>query len=82
LLTKRGKKGFTRRLIDIYNLKIGDKVAIIIDSSIHKGMPHRRYHGHIGKIISKKTRSYAVGTTKGKKNVTLLVRPEHLRKIK
>ncbi|MEM2897041.1 MAG: 50S ribosomal protein L21e, partial [Candidatus Bathyarchaeia archaeon] len=59
--------------------KDNDKVFIKIDSSVHNGMPHRRYHGKVGSIVGKRGRSYIVKVTSGDKIKTLLVRPEHLK---
>lgn len=71
----RGKISLSKLLRTYKN---GDKVCIKIDPSVHKGMPHRRYHGKIGWIVGKRGRSYVVEVTSGNKIKTLLVRPEHL----
>jgi len=71
----RGKISLSKLLRTYKN---GDKVCIKIDPSVHKGMPHRRYHGKIGWIVGKRGRSYVVKITSGNKIKTLLVRPEHL----
>jgi large subunit ribosomal protein L21e len=57
----------------------GDKVLIKIDPSVHKGMPHRRYHGKIGKVMEPRGRAYVIGLKDGGKNRVLIVRPEHLK---
>jgi large subunit ribosomal protein L21e len=57
----------------------GDRVDIIIDSAIHGGQPHKRYHGRVGIIQGRRGRSYEVETTLGKKTKLLIIRPEHLR---
>jgi large subunit ribosomal protein L21e len=72
---ERGKLGLSRLL---HGYKPGDKVVIKIDSSIHKGMPHRRYHGKVGVIVSKRGRSYEVSVTQGDAVKEIVVRPEHL----
>ncbi len=83
LMTKRqGKKGFTRKLLLLQRINTGDKVAIHIDPSFHKGMPHRRYHGKIAIVIGRRGRALEVETTKGNKRVTLLVRAEHLKRLR
>jgi len=56
----------------------GDKVVIKIDPAIHKGMPHRRYHGRVGTVIGKRGRAYVVEVRVGGELRTLFVRPEHL----
>jgi len=57
----------------------GDKVHIVINPSIHKGMPHRRYYGKTGEIVGKRGKSYIVKVYVGDKEKTLFVRPEHLK---
>jgi large subunit ribosomal protein L21e len=61
------------------NYKLGDKVHIVVNPAIHKGMPHRRYHGKTGVIVGKRGRAYIVKVYLGDKEKTLFVRPEHLR---
>jgi len=53
----------------------------VIDPSIHKGMPHIRFQGHTGKVEGKQGESYVVGIEVGKKHKTLVVRPDHLRRV-
>jgi len=60
----------------------GSSVVIKIDSSIQKGMPHRRYHGKIGTIIDKRGRSYVISITQGDAIKEIIVRPEHLEPLK
>lgn len=64
-------------LLQAYNP--GDRVVLIIDSSTHKGMPHRRFHGKVGVITEKRGRSYCVAVQEGGKIKTVISRPEHLR---
>jgi len=73
---EHGKLGLSRLL---HEYKPGDKVVIKIDPSIHKGMPHRRYHGKVGVILSKRGRAYEVNVTQGNALKEIIVRPEHLR---
>jgi large subunit ribosomal protein L21e len=82
LLTKRprehGKLGLSKLL---KKYEPGDKVVISIDSSIHKGMPHRRYQGRVAVIKSKRGRSYEVSVTQGDAVKELIIRPEHLKSL-
>ena len=55
----------------------GNKVHIIIDSSIQKGQP--RFHGKTGKIVGQKGKAYLVGIKDGNKPKELIIRPEHLK---
>ncbi len=71
----RGKIGLSKILREY---KPGQKVVVKINPSVHKGMPHRRYHGRIGIIANKKGRAYVVSVTQGKAVKEIIVRPEHL----
>jgi large subunit ribosomal protein L21e len=70
----------------LMNIKQGDYVDIFADPSIHKGMPHKGYHGRTG-IVFNVTKS-AVGVRVNKLvNGRILekrihVRIEHVRKSK
>lgn len=66
----------------LVNYNIGDKVVISIDPSIHKGMPHRRYHGKVGTIIGKRGHAYIVGVQVGSKLKKIITGCEHLSRIK
>jgi len=72
---ERGKTGLSKIL---YEYKPGEKVMVKIDPSVHRGMPHRRYHGKIGVIVNKKGRSYIVNVTQGRAVKEIIVRPEHM----
>ena len=74
----RGIHSITRAL---QHFEEGDSVDIVIDSSVHKGMPHIRFHGCTGKIEGKQGGSYLVGIKDGKKHKQLIIRSEHLRRV-
>lgn len=59
--------------------KPGDRVHIVINPSVHKGMPHRRFHGKTGVVVGTRGKCYIVKVMLGDKEKTLYVRPEHLR---
>ncbi|MFH0848332.1 MAG: 50S ribosomal protein L21e [archaeon] len=71
----RGKIGLSRLLIS-YNP--GDRVCIKIDPAVHKGMPHKRFHGRVGKISEKRGRSYVVDVPLGSRMAQVIARPEHI----
>jgi len=50
----------------------------MIEPSVHKGMPHRRYHGRVGIIRTKRGKSYVVNVAMGKQTKQVIARPEHL----
>ena len=75
----RGNLSITRAL---QNFEEGESVNIVIDPAIHKGMPHIRFHGLTGKIEGKQGNSYLVGINDGKKHKILIIKPEHLRRVR
>ena len=72
---ERGKTGLSKLLREY---EVAEKVVIKLDPSVHKGMPHRRFHGRIGVIANKRGRSYVVNVTQGKATKEIIVRPEHI----
>ena len=73
---EKGKTGLSKIL---HEYTSGEKVVVKIDPSVHKGMPHRRYHGRIGVIAKKRGRAYIVNVTQGEATKQIIVRPEHLK---
>lgn len=59
--------------------RVGDKVHIVVDPSIHKGMPHRRYIGKTGVIVGFRGRAVIVEIGIGSKIKRLYLLPEHIR---
>ena len=39
---------------------VGEKVNIIIDPSVHKGMPFSRFHGLTGVVIGERGKAYEI----------------------
>ena len=74
----RGISSITRALQEFEE---GDSVSVVIDPSIHKGMPHIRFQGYTGKVEGKQGDAYLVGVNVDKKHKLLVVRPEHLRRV-
>ena len=72
---ERGKLKISKLL---HEYQAGNRVVIKIDSSVHKGLPHRRYHGKVGTVIDKRGRSYIISVTQGDAVKEIIVRPEHL----
>jgi len=60
--------------------EIGERANIVIDPSVHKGMPHRRFHGRTGIITEKRGDCYIVQIKYPKISKHIITRPEHLRK--
>ncbi|WP_309492860.1 50S ribosomal protein L21e [Candidatus Hecatella orcuttiae] len=59
--------------------RTGDKVVLSIDPAVHKGQPHRRYHGKVGVILQQRGRAYVVQVQDGGKTRQIIARPEHLK---
>ena len=72
---ERGKTGLSKVLREY---EPEQKVVIKLDPSVHKGMPHRRFHGRIGVIANKRGGSYVINVTQGKATKEIIVRPEHI----
>jgi large subunit ribosomal protein L21e len=72
------EKGKVRISKLLHEYQPGSQIVIKIDSSVQKGMPHRRFHGKVGTIIDKRGRSYVVSVPQGDAVKELIVRPEHL----
>ena len=66
----------------MYDYKPGEKVIIKINSAIHNGMPHRRFHGRVAEVIGKRGRAYELKLRVGNKEKIIIVRPEHLKLFK
>jgi large subunit ribosomal protein L21e len=76
---ERGIHSIARALQEF---EVGDLVSIVIDPSVHKGMPHIRFQGHTGKVEGKQGDSFLVGINDGKKHKTLIVKSDHLRRVR
>jgi large subunit ribosomal protein L21e len=72
---ERGKTTLTKIL---HGYEAGEKVVVKIDSSVQRGIPHRRFHGRVGVVVSKRGRSYVVHVSQGDATKEIIVRPEHL----
>ena len=69
------------KILEVY--KKGDFVDIIADGSIHKGMPHKFYHGKTGKVFDVNQHAIGVIVNKQVRNriieKRLHIRVEHLK---
>ena len=61
---------------------IDDRVAVKVNPSSQKGMPHPRFIGKIGKVNDKRGNSYVVEVSVGNSKKDITVRPEHLKHVK
>jgi large subunit ribosomal protein L21e len=79
LLTKSvgGRQGPSPEIY-LQDFQPGEKVVIKLNPSVHKGVPHRRYHGKIGEILGKRGRAYVVRVKLGEGFRALTILPDHL----
>jgi large subunit ribosomal protein L21e len=75
----KGKPKLTKFL---YEHELGASVIIKIDSSQQKSLPHRRFHGKIGKVVGKRGRGYVVSVAQGNSMREIITRTEHLEPYK
>jgi len=71
----KGKSSVVRA---IQEFDTGAMVHVIIDPSIHKGMPHPRFHGKTGEVVGTRGRAFVLKVTDGNATKTLITLPEHL----
>lgn len=76
---QKGKTGLSKILREYGP---GDRVVVKLNPSVHKGMPHRRFHGRVGIVESKRGRAYVVKVSQGKALKVIAVPPEHLEPFK
>ena len=62
----------------IQNFDEGQKVHLVLDSSVHKGQPHPRFHGKTGTIVGKRGRAWLLEIKDGNATKTVIARPQHL----
>ena len=86
----KGKRAKTRRLFKrkkgklsvnklLKSIPIDSTIQINLDSSVHSGMPHKRFHSLTGKVIGKQKKVFKVKVLVGKTLKELLVHPAHLK---
>lgn len=59
----------------------GTKVAVTLNPSVHKGMPHPRFQGLTGNVIERRGDAFVIELLAKNKLKTIIARPEHLRLI-
>jgi len=72
----RGKLNITKYL---KQFDIGQRVFLVLDSAVHKGMPMPRFMGRSGTVKEKQGECYKVEVKDGKLKKSLLVHPIHLK---
>jgi large subunit ribosomal protein L21e len=60
---------------------VNDKVALVLDPSVHSGIYHPRFHGDVGLVVGKQGSCYKVEVKDGKLIKLFIVHPSHMRKL-
>jgi large subunit ribosomal protein L21e len=76
-IRERGRLPLSRLLT---KYEEGEKVVIVIDSAIHKAMPHKRYQGKVATVVGQRGRAYILEIPQRKTVKTIITTPEHMRK--
>ncbi|HJJ48948.1 MAG TPA: 50S ribosomal protein L21e [Methanocorpusculum sp.] len=74
-LRTRGMPNVTK---SIQVFEEGQKVHIVLDASVQKGMPHPRFHGKTGTIVGQRGRAWLLEIKDGNATKTVIARPQHL----
>jgi large subunit ribosomal protein L21e len=81
LQRKPRERGMTKITRTLQTFEEGERAVVKIDPSVHKGMPHKRFHGLTGIVVGKQGDAYVLEVKDGNMPKTVIARPEHLRKI-
>jgi large subunit ribosomal protein L21e len=73
----KGKISITRYF---QSFNMGDRVHLIVEPSIHKGMYHPRFLGRAGIVKGKRGRCYEVTINDLGKEKKLIIHPIHLKR--
>jgi large subunit ribosomal protein L21e len=76
---KKGPKTSVNKMVEEF--KNGDKVQVVIDSSMHAGLPDKSFHGLTGYISGKRGESYEIELKRGKKDFMVVTTPVHIKKL-
>lgn len=77
-IRQKGKVSVTKYFQEF---KLGDKVTLKAEPSVHKGMYFPRFHGKSGVVRSKKGNCYEVLIRDFGKEKTLVIHPVHLKRL-
>ena len=76
IMTKSAPRGVSFLLREY---KVGEQALVIIDPRQHKGLPHRRYHGKVGRVKNMGRRTVTLDIKLGNKTKTLITRLDHIK---
>ncbi len=80
LRRKPRERGLTPITHEFQQFEVGEKVSVVINPSIHKGMPHSRFQGKTGVVKGQQGNSWVVSLHDGDKEKTVVARAEHLKR--
>jgi len=63
----------------VQDFEPGDKANVVIDPSVHRGMPNPKFHGKTATVVSRRGMSYVLQVSDQDAVKTIIVAPEHLR---
>lgn len=63
----------------IQKYEVGQKVHVVCEPSVQKGMPHRRFHGKTGTVIGQRGRAWLLSIRDGDSEKIVIARPQHLK---
>ena len=63
----------------IQRFELGQKVHVVCEPSIQKGMPHPRFHGKTGTVVGQRGRAWLLEIRDGNKDKIVIARPQHLK---
>ncbi len=66
----------------VKKLEMGDRVQLVAQPSIMKGIYFRRFHGRTGVVTGMQGNCYMVHIKDGGKEKTLIIAPVHLTQVK
>lgn len=75
---ERGLSPITHSLV---RFEVGEYVNVVIDPSMHNGMPHKRFHGLTGTVKRIQGGAYEIKVKVGNKYKHPIICPEHLKKV-
>ena len=76
---KPRERGLSPITHSLQRFDVGEYVNIVIDPSIHDGMPHKRFHGLTGIVNRIQGNAYIVKVKVGNKYKHPIICPEHLK---
>src|SRR5437870_12280045 len=72
---QRGLSPITR---SFQSFEVGERVTIVLDSSLQKGWPHHRFHGTTGTVVGQRGAAFLVDVRFGGRIQQAAAPPEHL----